>query len=195
MISNLLGFFQRALRQGQRTCRKGQAMVESLIVLLVLLAALFFFYDFAYATIARIFLNNAVARAARADAVGFNDFHRKKGFNVAMIPVAGERLVPEPTRGIQWNIPTELHYVQSYLGCLTQADAWGTLDYDGWYRLSHKVNRSPEKSTITASYSIPKTMPAKLAGLFGIQQQEGEEEVLNAKWEIENHASFYLKDD
>ncbi len=170
-------------------------MVESLIVLLVLLATLFFFYDFAYATIARIFLNNAVARAARAETVGFNDFHRKKGFNVAMIPVAGERLVPEPSRALVWDIPTELHYVQSYLGCLTQADAWGTLDYDGWYRLSLNTTRTSDRCTIKASYHIPKTMPTKLAALFGIQQSEGEEEILNARWEIENHASLYLKDE
>lgn len=47
--------------------RSGQALVESLLVVLVLLAGFFFFYDFTYGAVTRLLLNNAAGRAARAD--------------------------------------------------------------------------------------------------------------------------------
>lgn len=192
--SNRLLHTWHPLRRTALACRKGQAMLESLIVLLVLVAALFFFYDFAYVTVARLVLNNAAARAARAETVGFDDFHRTKGFRVAMIPVAGERFVPEHEYQDVWDTGIELIYIRNYLSCRSWADAYGTLDYDGWYRVDHQAKRTNDKCRIEAQYKIPKTMPTKLAELFGIVSA-ADEEIITTTWEIENHASLYLKDE
>ena len=76
-------------------------MIESLIVLVFLLAAFYFLYDFAYAAVARTLLENGAASAARADAVGFNDFQQAKSLRVGMIPVSGRRLVPDELDQLQ----------------------------------------------------------------------------------------------
>lgn len=82
-----------------RTQRAGQAMIESLLVMIV--ACLLFFALFQYAELftAKLMLSHAAARAARARAVGFNRWMVDKSARVAMIPASGRRVVP-PRQGL-----------------------------------------------------------------------------------------------
>ena len=77
-------------------CRNGQAMIESVFV--IILACLCFFGIFQYANIfaAKAVLSHAATRAARARAVGFNVWMVEKSARVAAIPACGKRLTPPP---------------------------------------------------------------------------------------------------
>ncbi len=174
-----------------RAPRHGQAMVESLLVLLVLLAAFFFFYDFAVASASRLLLCNGAARAARADAVGFNSFHRLKSLRVGMIPVSGKRLVPDGGRSVVGGGVGELALVRTYLQSETEPDARGILDYERWSGLSHQVRRSGGSSRVEAVFDVPRGLPWRLGALVGVVPV-GELQRLRAWWEIEDHASLYL---
>ena len=112
----------------RRPPRRGQAIVESLIVVLLTVAAFLFFQDFATGLVARLLLDNAAANAARADAVGFNDFHRAKSMRVGLIPVSGRRLVPDGGRGVA-GAAGELALVRTYLQARDWPEADGILDY------------------------------------------------------------------
>ncbi len=186
------GLFPRGARPSFASSkrRRGQAIVESLIVLILLVAAALLFYDFAYASVARLLLANGAARAARADAVGFNSFHRQKAFNVGMIPVAGKRLVPDAGRTTT-NGYGELALVRTYLQAENWPEARGILDYERWDRLRHSVDHRDDLSTVTATFEVPELLPYKLAAFFGVVPTD-DTQALRCTWAIEDHASLYL---
>ena len=169
--------------------RRGQAILESLLVLLVLVAGFCFFFDFAYGAVARLLLANGTARSARAAAVGFNSFHRLKALRVGIIPVAGKQLVPEDkrVRGMD-----ELAYVRAYLQCKTEPDARGMLDYERWHALSARVKRSEKMVTVETALVLPQSMPWRLGQLLGVMPTASEATVRSV-WSIENHAELYLE--
>ncbi len=170
--------------------RRGQAILESLLVLIVLVAGFCFFFDFAYGAVARLLLANGTARAARAAAVGFNDFQQEKALKVGIIPVAGKRLVPADQRARGLN---ELSYVRAYLQCETAADARGMLDYERWHTLSGRTRRSGNEVEIAATMVLPRSMlPWRLGQLLGLVPT-GSEATVRSTWAIEDHAEHYLE--
>ena len=169
--------------------RKGQAILESLLVLIVLVAGFCFFFDFAYGAVARLLLANGSARAARAATVGFNDFQQLKALRVGTIPVAGKRLVPADRRARGMD---ELAYVRAYLQCEQEADARGMLDYERWHALSGRGKRQGNQLEIEAALTIPQSLPWRLGQLIGVAPT-GSEATVRSAWAIEDHAEHYLE--
>ncbi len=174
-------------------------MVESLIVLILLLAGFLLFYDFAYGAVARLLLDNATARAARADTVGFNDFHRTKAFRVGMIPVAGKRLVPDGERTVEGTY-SELSLIRTYLQSENWSDADGILDYERWHGLTHQIEHRGNRCEVYGSFKLPLQLPARLGAMFS-SEYVGEScstcntprtQTIKSTWQIEDHASYYL---
>src|SRR5574344_2069750 len=106
--------------------KRGQAMVETLIAVLAIMMIFFGAYQLSRMVAARTLLDHAAARAARAKAVGFNDFMCEKSARVAMIPVAGRRLWPEEG-GF-----SEVSRVPIYLSAEDEGLAHGVLEYEYW---------------------------------------------------------------
>ena len=105
--------------------RRGQAMIECMLAVIFVTFVLFFSFHIVRLLSTKIMLDHAAARAARAKAVGFNDFMCEKSALVAMIPAAGRRLVPA--------IPTaEVNRIPLYLASENWARARGILDYEWW---------------------------------------------------------------
>lgn len=169
--------------------RRGQAILESLLVLIVLVAGFCFFFDFAYGAVARLLLANGAARAARAATVGFNDFQQLKALRVGVIPVAGRQLVPETKRARGMD---ELAYVRAYLQCEWEADARGMLDYERWHTLSGRGKRQGNQLEIEAALTIPQSMPWRLGQLLGLVPT-GSEATIRSVWSIEDQAERYLE--
>jgi len=74
-------------------CR-GQAMIESCIVILFLCLLFLGLFQFTHAHVSHEVLNYAAARAARAKTVGFNRWMVEKTLRVAAIPNSGRLLEP-----------------------------------------------------------------------------------------------------
>lgn len=170
----------------------GQALVETLIVVILLVGCLLFFFDFAVNASSRILLHNAAARVARADTVGFNDFHCAKSLRVSMIPVSGAREAPETARGVR-NGESELAFIRAYLQAESFGEANGILRYEYWKNLSHDVSRSNDRIRVRAAFAIPEQLPYKFARFFGVVSDRPDGlQSLTAEWAIEDHASYYL---
>lgn len=75
--------------------QSGQAMVESIIVMLTICFLLFGILQLGHAFVSRTILNHAAARAARARTVGLNHFMCNKVMLVASIPNAGKMTMPD----------------------------------------------------------------------------------------------------
>ncbi len=173
--------------------KRGQAIVETLVVLLVMLAAFLFFFDFAYGVVVQLHLNNAAARVARADAVGFNSFHRLKAARVAMLPVSGRREVPEENRVVP-GIEGELGLVRTLMQCEDELEVRGVLFYERWHHLHHSVKRKNNRTETNVTFQMPLSIPSRFAALFGARDLATDTRKLSAQWAIEDHASYYLGD-
>lgn len=171
--------------------RGGQAIVESLIVLLVLLVGFFCFYDFAYGVVTRMLLQNGAARSARAATVGFNEFHRTKALRLGIIPVAGERLVPDKSRFPAGQL-NELSFFRAYLQTETEPDARGMLLYERWNNLRHSLTEEEHALSVSVWLPLKRAMPWGLAKMMGVSPITGPASV-QVTWPIENHARLYLE--
>ncbi len=101
-------------------------MVETLLATLVILFLFLGAYRISRMVAARTLLDHAAARAARAKAVGLNDFMCEKSARAAMIPVAGRRSWPEEG-GF-----AEVSRIPIYLESEDWPRARAVLDYAWW---------------------------------------------------------------
>ena len=144
-----------ALR-GPRAGRSGQAMIETLLVVMLMLVVFLGLFQFFYAAAARDILDHSAARAARARTVGFNRWMTVKAARVAAIPVSGKMLSPDApedpgfaalfrarTPGRAWNralranpqsaqAQLENALIPEYMVTAHSAQARQTLDYEAW---------------------------------------------------------------
>ena len=138
-------------------CR-GQALVESCLAMAMISLLFFGLFQVARIFAAREMLQHAAARAARARAVGFNDWMVRKSMRVAAIPNAGAMLEPvidhqdvllqdhldsdSPGNLWEWVLKAapsssdkaekERARVPEYMGSLNKAMGESILDYEEW---------------------------------------------------------------
>ena len=109
-----------------RQAHGGQAMLETVLAVFFITLIFFALFELSRLVTARILTDHAAARAARAKAVGFNDFMCLKSARVALIPVAGRRLWPAEGG---WN---EVSRVPIYLSAEDEGRARAVLEYEWW---------------------------------------------------------------
>lgn len=146
-------------------------MVETLIVVTFFTLVLLALFHYSQLVTAKLVLDHAAARAARARAVGMNDFMVTKTVRAAAIPVSGPCLsvFDGDERLGAWE---ERARVPRYLATEDAAEAAGCLDYERWGQLVRDV--SAGLSRVTARVGL-----GRVAGSYA----------------IENHAATYLNDE
>lgn len=152
--------------------KRAQAMVETLIAVLVIMLIFTSAFTLSRKLAARTLLDYGAARAARAKAVGFNDFMCRKSARAAIIPVAGKRLWPEDS-GID-----EVARVPIYLASENPPRANAILEYEYWHSTDIDVR---------SGMGIAPVAEARLEMATGEFEVEG-----NAK--VESHFPFYMHD-
>ena len=137
LLSSRAAAQPRAVLPPARRSRAAQAYLESILVLLVLFLLLFGFLQAALLYGGRDVLHHAASRAARARAVGFNDWMAEKAARVAAIPVSGHLLAED----VGWEeepgadmAAFELARIPGYLASENHARAQYVLDYEEWRR-------------------------------------------------------------
>ena len=166
--------------------RAGQAMVESILVLALLCLVFFAVYEYANLLTAHTVLDYAAARAARARAVGFNDFMVTKTVRVATLATAGRCLVTDDA-GRSLSTGALVSRMGSYLERETEADVRGVLDFELWdsSRLGWSC-AAPGGRISTLSLDVWQRRP-----LYG--DDDAVLHRLEGHAEIEDHAGFYLQ--
>ena len=152
--------------------KRAQAMVETLIAVLVIMLIFTSAFTLSRKLAARTLLDYGAARAARAKAVGFNDFMCRKSARAAIIPVAGKRLWPEG-QGID-----EVARVPIYLASENPPRANAILEYEYWHSTGIDVR---------SGMGIAPVAEARLEMSTEEFEVEG-----NAK--VESHFPFYMHD-
>ena len=135
------------------TPRSGQAVLETFIVVLVVGVLLFGLLQTAVVFSGREVLHHAAARAARARAVGFNEWMAFKAMRVASIPTSGKMLEPvfaplqttaplgaNPTPGEAWDAATTAVPGVSERAALERVRIPAYLDSDNHGRADYVLN-------------------------------------------------------
>ena len=125
--------------------RRGQAMLETVLAVLVITFLFLVLFKLAHMLTGKIMLEHAAMRVARARAVGCNDFMCLKAARVAVIPAAGERLTPGKDDERK-NI-SETALAHRYMGTPDINYANGLLLYEEWPNLSIHYDNSGAAST------------------------------------------------
>ena len=162
--------------------RRGQAMVETVLAVIFITVVFLGLFHLSQILSARIMLDHAAARAARARAVGFNRFMCLKTARVAMMPVAGRRLWPQDES------VDEAARVPIYLSTDNEALARGVLEYDRWNALGFLVRSSLGISPVSES-KVGLDIPSLLSrdGDRGLE--------MTGEAAVESHYPYYMNDE
>jgi len=131
--------------EGVLRLRPGQAMVETVIAVLIVTGSFLVLFRLSHLLTGKILLEHAAMRVARARAVGLNDFMCRKSARICVIPVAGRRLRPaeDDVRGDV----SEPAIARMYLRTPNGAYADGLLQYEDWNRLTVEPGRGGASKT------------------------------------------------
>ena len=149
--------------------RAGQAMIETVLAVLIITSLFLCLFTLAHRLTAKILLEHASMRVARARAVGMNRFMCLKTARLSVVPVAGERLWPKDKA---LTVAEELGRFENYLLSEDESVARGILEYEGWNRLSVPLGDESDVQVRLESEWF------ELGGQAG----------------VERHADFYLED-
>ena len=125
--------------------RRGQAMVESLLAVLVITSLFLALFKLSRMLTGKIMLEHAAMRVARARAVGMNEFMCIKAGRVSVIPVAGKRLQPGPDD--ERKDISETALARMYMRTLDWSYADGLLRYENWEKFTVRPGHGGISST------------------------------------------------
>lgn len=152
--------------------KRAQAMVETLIAVLVIMLIFTGAFTLSRKLAATTLLDYGAARAARAKAVGFNDFMCIKSARAAIIPVAGKRLWPTDP-GVD-----EVSRVPIYLSSENFPRANAILEYEYWHSTGIDVESGMGMSPVAEAELAMRTEDFDAEG----------------RAEVESHFPFYMYD-
>jgi len=156
--------------------RRAQAMLETVLAVVFttfVLSVAFLVMNMLHA---RILLDHASMRAARAKAVGLNDFMCLKSARAAMIPVAGKMLWPDT--GETGSGFSEAARVPLYMASENGAIARGILDYEYWGTSEFKVDSDHGVAPAAKAYV----------------RMQSADFTMDGRAEVECHYPLYMQD-
>jgi len=154
-------------------------MLETVLAVFFITMAFLMVFQVAHMATAKILLDHAAARAARARAVGFNDWMCLKSARVAMIPVAGRRTWPDD------GLKDEASLVPIYMTTDHEAMADGILEYERWgtmdFSVSSGIGREVESSV---AVDVPR--------FYSRGGEDSGAVEIRGEAKIESHFPFYM---
>lgn len=107
-------------------------MVESVIALIIILLVFLALFNLSDFTRAKLLVENAAVKCARARAVGYNDFMLRKIARLATMPVAGECLTAADSGSGKPSYAARCYRIGDYLMSEYEAQADAILDFAYW---------------------------------------------------------------
>jgi len=118
-------------RKYGRAHKAGQAMIESIFVLIFLFLAFYTVFQFADNLRAKLLVDYAASRVARARTVGMNDYMLEKTADIATMAAAGECHTRNDD-GERLYTGDLINRSGDYLACEYDAQARQVLDFELW---------------------------------------------------------------
>jgi hypothetical protein len=154
-------------------------MLETVFAVFFVTLIFLLVFQAAYAITSKILLDHAAARAARARAVGFNDWMCLKSARVAMIPVAGKRTWPEES------LANESALIPIYMSTEDRSMANGVLEYERWEGMDFSL-KSGVGSEVESAVAID------IPRFYSRGNQDSETLEITGEARIESHFPLYM---
>ena len=177
--------------------KSGQAMIETIIVMVFLLIAFFSIAQFADNFRARLVADYAAGRCARSRTVGLDDYMILKIARIATMSIAGKSMLPDYADG-PLSAGEMIGRAGNYLSARCDAQTHGILDFELWRNNQTSVTTLDGGSKLTASvkqlrpqfFSLPRFLSG---GESGKDEMKEEFASIEASHSIEAHYPDYLE--
>ncbi len=171
-----------------RRGKAGQAMIETVVVMLVLCIVFFLIYEYTGLLTMHSVLDYAAARAARARTVGFNDFMVTKTVRISTMSTAGPCKTTDD-RGESLSTGALVSRMGSYLQAENDAETSGILDFEYWNGAHLGWNCSgPGGESGELIMRVWQRRP-----LYVGDDEYARQYTVNGEARIEGHYPFYLQ--
>ncbi len=174
--------------------KRGQATVESIIVLIAILIVFLTVLNLGDYVRARILVENAAIKCARARAVGYNDFMLRKIARLATMPVAGECKIAGDDGSPRLSYGERYSRISSYLMSDYEAQADAILDFEHWREGNTSVEASVGNAAATATVTQRRPRLFDISLLVGGDRPDDDaRDSVSATATVESHYPFYLQ--
>lgn len=176
------------------SAKAGQAMVEAILALLLVFFAVFALAQFADNLRTRLLVDYAALRAARARAVGFNDYMVLKTARACTIPVAGECYTTAP-QGNTLTRSQRSGRIADYLATGWETQAASVLDFEYWRNGRTTVNAPDCRGLLEVSVEQRRPQFFSIANFAsGLPDSaERDDARIRSSASIESHYPDYLQ--
>ena len=179
-----------AARKLGRAHKAGQAMVETILVLFFLFLAFYTVFQFVDNFRAKLLVDYAASRVARARAVGMNDYMLEKTADVATMAAAGE-CYTKTDSGQRLSVGGLIDRSGDYLACEYSAQARQVLDFELWRNGKTQAScpRAGSKLTAHVIQLRPQffDLGSYLSGTPPVEKDNGPHAHIVGEYSIEAH--------
>ena len=174
--------------------KRGQAMVESTLAMIVVLLVFLALFNLADLTRTKLLVENAAVKCARARSVGYNDFMLRKIARIATMPAAGRCLTPSDSGDGTLSRSMQYHRIGDYLSSEYETQADAILDFEHWQEGKTQVSASQEQSKTTATVSQQRPRLFDFGVFTGSARADSEGAAeISAMGSMEAHYPDYLQ--
>ena len=158
-------------------------MLETVLAVFFITMLFLLVFQVAHMVTTKILLDQAAARAARAKAVGFNEWMCLKSARVAMIPVAGRRIWPEE------GVLSETSLVPIYMTTDHEAMARGILEYERWRTMDFDVNSGGGLGAEVSAH-----VAVEVPRFYSMSDGDDDPIEIRGAAKVESHFPLYMND-
>ena len=130
--------------------RGGQAMLESIIAMIAILFLFLLLFNLSDQIRAKLLVENAAAKCARARAVGYNDFMLRKIARLSTMPAAGKCRTAADSGNGTLSLQSRYDKIGVYLMSEYESQADAILDFERWQEGDTAVQASSGNTPSTA---------------------------------------------
>lgn len=178
----------------RRACsrdKRGQALIESCMVIAVVCLILFSLFQISQLFAAQEVLDYAAGRGARAITVGFNRFMVEKTVRVGAIANAGRMINPSYQGGPAAEHALEAARIPLYLGAENEGQLRAILDYERWNTISFGAASFMGDGTFR--FSVRQDMPLTNNPFWRAITTDSTLK-LSGENQLDEHYTLYLED-
>ena len=168
-------------------------MVESVLVMLVILLVFLSLFNISDQIRAKLLVENAAAKCARARAVGYNDFMLMKIARLSTMPAAGKCLTLADDGDGMLPLPSRCGKIGDYLMSEYETQANAVLDFEYWQNGDTSIQATSGNTPATAT--VTQFRPDDFSfGIFASEPKDRKDKVdISATATVEAHYPDYLQ--
>lgn len=168
-------------------------MVESILAMIVILLVFLAIFNLSDQLRAKLFVENAAIKCARARAVGYNDFMLRKIARLATMPAAGKCLTRDSGDKHPLSLNARYHKIDDYLMSEYEAQADAILDFEYWQNGNTLIRASSGNSPATATVTQLRPDDFNFSALTQREKAKCDKVSITATATVEAHYPDYLQ--